>query len=82
MRLKTSKLDNLKNYIETNKFYKLDNYYIEDVFIYMVEADIPSFLKIKYRSVSNRSKKEMRTYKIVDNGEYFKNYYNSEWWRI
>ena len=70
--LKPSKLDNLKNYIETNKFYKLDNYYIEDVFIYMVEADIPSFLKIKYRSVSNMSKKEMRTYKIVDNGEYFK----------
>ena len=44
--LKPSKLDNLRNYIETNKFYKIDNYYIEDIFVYMVDIDIPSFLKI------------------------------------
>lgn len=70
--LKPSKIDNLKNYIETNKFYKADNYYIEDIFIYMIDADTPSFLKIKYRSISDKSKKDMRTYKIVDEGEYFK----------
>ena len=29
--LKPSKIDNLRNYIETNKFYKIDNYYIEDI---------------------------------------------------
>ena len=67
-----SKLDKLINYIETNKFYKIDNYYIEDIFIYMVDTDIPSFLKIKYRSISDKTKKDMRTYKIVDEGEYFK----------
>jgi len=67
-----SKLDKLINYIETNKFYKIDNYYIEDIFIYMIDTDKPSFLKIKYRSLSDKAKKDMRTYKIVDNGEYFK----------
>ena len=55
-----SKLDKLINYIETNKFYKIDNYYIEDIFIYMVDTDIPSFLKIKYRSISDKTKKEVR----------------------
>ena len=70
--LKPSKIDNLRNYIETNKFYKIDNYYIEDIFIYMIDTDIPSFLKIKYRNVSDKTKKDMRTYKIVDEGEYFK----------
>jgi len=70
--LKPSKIDKLREYIETNKFYKIDNYYIEDIFIYMVDTDIPSFLKIKYRSVSDKTKKDMRTYKIVDEGEYFK----------
>ena len=70
--LKPSKIDNLRNYIETNKFYKIDNYYIEDVFIYMVDTDVPSFLKIKYRSISDKTDKDMRTYKIVDEGEYLK----------
>ena len=70
--LRLSKIDKLREYIETNKFYKIDNYYIEDIFIYMVDTDIPSFLKVKYRSVSDKTKKDMRTYKIVDEGEYFK----------
>ena len=39
-----SKLDKLINYIETNKFYKIDNYYIEDIFIYMVDTGNSTFL--------------------------------------
>ena len=72
-----SKLDKLINYIETNEFYQKEDYYIEDIFIYMVDTDKPSFLKIKYRLIPEKKEngkkpKDMRTYKIVDAGEYYK----------
>ena len=69
---KISKIEKLKNYIKTNDFYKLEGYHIEDIFIYMLDQETPSFLKVKYRSNTDKSKKDMRTYKIIDQGEYFK----------
>ena len=38
----------------------------------MVDTDKPSFLKIKYRSLSDKTRKVMKTYKVVDEGEYYK----------
>lgn len=75
--IKPSKIDRLINYIETNDFYKLEDYYIEDVYIYMVDTDVPSFLKIRYKLMpekkdTGKKPKDMRTYKIVDAGEYYK----------
>lgn len=75
--IKPSKIDRLINYIETNDFYKLEDYYIEDVYVYMVDTDVPSFLKIRYKLMpekkdTGKKPKDMRTYKIVDAGEYYK----------
>lgn len=70
--IQPSKIDKLINNIETNNYYKIDNHYIEDIFIYMVDTDKPSFLKIKYRSLSDKTRKVMKTYKVVDEGEYYK----------
>lgn len=70
--LKPSKIDKLINYIETNKFYKLDGFRIEKVYVYMLDEDKPSFLKIKYRNLTDKSIKDLRTYKVIDAGEYYK----------
>ena len=70
--IKPSKIDKLIDYIESNNFYKLDGYKIESIYPYMINEDKPSFLKIKYRNLSNPSKKEMKTFKVIDAGDYFK----------
>lgn len=70
--IQPSKIDKLIDYIETNKSYKLEGFKIEDIHIYMLNEDNPSFLKVKYRSLTDKSKKDLRTYKVVDEGEYFK----------
>ena len=70
--IKPSKLDKLLNYIEFNDFYKLEGYYIENIYTYMLNEETPSLLKVKYRSLTDHSKKDLRTYKVIDNGEYFK----------
>lgn len=68
--IQPSKLDKLKEYIEKNK--KLDGYYIEDMYPYMLDNNTPSFIKIKFRNINDKSKKDMRTYKIVDMGDYYR----------
>lgn len=70
--IELSKIDKLINYIETDKFYKIENYYIENIYVYMIDDEKPSFLKVKYRSLTDKSKKDLRTYKVIDQGEYFK----------
>lgn len=70
--IQPSKIDKLIDYIETNKFYKLEGFKIEDIHVYMLNEDNPSFLKVKYRSLTDKSKKDLRTYKVMDEGEYFK----------
>lgn len=70
--IKPNKLDKLKDYIEKDNFYKLEGYYIEDIYIYMLDQETPSFLKVKYRSHIDKSKKDLRTYKVIDQGDYFK----------
>lgn len=67
---KPSKLDKLNKHIYENM--KLNNYRIEDRYIYELEDHTPTFLKIKYRSLIDKSKKDMRTYKIIDEGNYFR----------
>lgn len=68
--IQPSKLDKLKDYIEKN--IKLDGYYIEDMYTYMLDGNTPSFIKIKFRNINNKSKKDMRTYKVIDAGDYYK----------
>lgn len=67
--IKPNKLDKLENYIYEKKQKK--GYRIESIYIYELEDHTPSFLKIKYRSLTDKSKKEMKTYKIIDKGSYF-----------
>lgn len=68
--LKPSKLDKLKEYIYNNM--QMEGYKIESIYIYTLEDHTPSFLKVKYRSLTDKSKKDMRTYKIIDTGEFYK----------
>lgn len=68
--MQPSKLDKLKEYIEKN--IKLDGYYIENMYAYMLDNDLPSFIKIKFRNKFDKSKKDMRTYKVIDMGEYYR----------
>ncbi len=69
--IKPNKLDKLENYIYEKK-QKKKGYRIESIYIYELEDHTPSFLKIKYRSLTDKSKKEMKTYKIIDKGSYFR----------
>lgn len=68
--IQPSKLDELKDYIEKN--IKLDGYYIENMYTYMLNSDTPSFIKVKFRNKFDKTKKDMRTYKIIDMGDYYK----------
>lgn len=68
--MQPSKLDKLKEYVEKN--IKLDGYYIENIYTYVVDNDIPSFIKVKFRNKFDKSKKDMRTYKVIDTGEYYR----------
>lgn len=68
--IQPSKLDKLKEYIEKN--IKLDGYYIEEMYPYILDDNTPSFIKIKFRNINDKSKKDMRTYKIVDMGDYYR----------
>ena len=68
--MQPNKLDKLKDYIE--KKIKLDGYYIESMYPYMLDENTPSFIKVKYRSLTDKSKKDMRTYKVIDTGEYYR----------
>ena len=70
--MQPSKIDRLIDYIETNNFYKIEGFKIEDIHIYMINEDNPSFLKVKYRSLTDKTKKDLRTYKIIDAGDYYK----------
>lgn len=68
--MQPSKLDKLKEYIEKN--IKIDGYYIEDMYPYMLDNDTPSLIKVKFRNKLDKTKKEMKTYKIIDMGDYYK----------
>ena len=68
--IQPSKLDELKDYIEKN--IKLDGYYIENMYTYMLNSDTTSFIKVKFRNKFDKTKKDMRTYKIIDMGDYYK----------
>lgn len=68
--IQPSKLDKLKEYIEKN--IKLDGYYIEDMYPYMLDDNTPSLIKVKFRNKFDKTEKDMRTYKIIDIGDYYK----------
>ena len=73
--LKPDKATNFKKYIETKNNtlespkYGLCKY--ENIYFYRDVDGNPIMCKIKYRSIENPSKKEFRTYALVDKGEYY-----------
>lgn len=42
------------------------------MYTYMLNSDTPSFIKVKFRNKFDKTKKDMRTYKIIDMGDYYK----------
>ena len=69
--IEPSKVDELIDYINNSKEYNINDFSIENVFVYMLNEEHPAFLKIKYRSLKDETQKTLRTYKVVDNGKQF-----------
>ena len=73
--LKPDKATSFKKYIETKNNtlespkYGLCKY--ENIYFYKDADGNPIMCKIKYRSIENPTKKEFRTYALVDKGEYY-----------
>lgn len=67
---KPNKIEKLEQYIYKKK--QLEGYKIESIYIYELEDYTPSFLKIKYRNLTLKTDKTMRTYKLIDEGEYYR----------